>query len=106
MGAHVMVVADSAARQREATSAWLDEEIGRGAKIYYKGWFDAAAAGRHWVGGPDGPRRGRDALARGQIELCDFATVIERCGARPRACTACRPTRSPARSTRAGPRSP
>ena len=80
VGAHVMVVADSAARQREATGAWLDAEIGRGAKIYYKGWFDPAAARRHWIGGPDGPRRGREALARGQIELCDFATVIERCG--------------------------
>jgi anti-anti-sigma regulatory factor len=80
VGAHVMVVADSAARQREATGAWLDEEIGRGAKIYYKGWFEPSAAGRHWIGGPDGPRRGRDALARGQIELCDFPTVIERCG--------------------------
>lgn len=75
-----MLVADSESRQREATGAWLDEELGRGAKVYYKGWFDPAAPERHWISGPGGPRRGREALALGQIEMCDYGTVIERCG--------------------------
>lgn len=79
--AHLLFVADSDRHQRAATSTWLEEELRRGAKIYYKGWLrHGHGPDRHWLSGPEGPRRGREAIASGQLEFCDFPTVIERCG--------------------------
>lgn len=77
---HLMIVADTERRQHELSATWLSDEIGQGAKVYVKGWFDPAEPERHWVAGPDGPRGGRAAIGLGQVELCDFPSVIERCG--------------------------
>lgn len=79
--AHLLFVADNERMQRAGTGAWLDRELARGAKVYYKGWIDPGTTiDRHWLAGPAGPRRGREAVASGQLEFCDFPTVIEHCG--------------------------
>jgi hypothetical protein len=61
--AHALHVADSGHVQRVGTAAWVDRELAFGAKVYYKGWLgDDGRVEKHWIAGPEGTRRTREAL--------------------------------------------
>ncbi|MDT7742090.1 MAG: hypothetical protein QOE59_1168 [Actinomycetota bacterium] len=78
--AHALHVADSGHAQRVGTSAWVDRELAFGAKVYYKGWLgDDGRVEKHWIAGPEGTRRTREALRSGQLEFLDFPALVERC---------------------------
>ena len=78
--AHALHVADSGHAQRVGTAAWVDRELAFGAKVYYKGWLgDDGRVEKHWIAGPEGTRRTREALRSGQLEFLDFPALIERC---------------------------
>lgn len=80
-GTHALLVADTDARRRTRTAAWVGRELARGSKVYYKGWLeDGAPPDRHWIVGPRGAPGGGDALDSGQLEFLDFPAVVERCG--------------------------
>jgi ABC-type transporter Mla MlaB component len=78
--AHALHVADHGHAQRAGTAAWVDRELAFGAKVYYKGWLgDDARVETHWIAGPEGTRRTREALRSGQLEFLDFPALVERC---------------------------
>ncbi len=80
--AHELQVADTDHAQRVGAAAWVDRELAFGAKVFYKGWLgDDARVEKHWIAGPEGTRRTREALRSGQLEFLDFPTLIERCAA-------------------------
>ncbi len=87
--AHVLQVADNDHAQRVGAAAWVDRELAFGAKVFYKGWLgDDGRVEKHWIAGPEGTRRTREALRSGQLEFLDFPTLIERCSASPDGLTA------------------
>ncbi|HEY2192737.1 MAG TPA: STAS domain-containing protein [Actinomycetospora sp.] len=87
--AHALHVADNEHAQRVGTAAWVDRELAFGAKVYYKGWLgDDGRVEKHWIAGPEGTRRTREALRSGQLEFLDFPTLIERCAEAPEGLTA------------------
>lgn len=80
--AHALQVADTDHAQRVGAAAWVDRELAFGAKVYYKGWLgDDGRVEKHWIAGPEGTRRTREALRSGQLEFLDLPTLIDRCAA-------------------------
>ena len=78
--AHALQVTDHGHAQRAGTAAWVDRELAFGAKVYYKGWLgDDGRVETHWIAGPEGTRRIREALRSGQLEFLDFPALVERC---------------------------
>ena len=79
--AHTLLVCDTVAQQRAGTAQWLDGQLADGAKVFYKarprGW-DGGDPG--WLLGVAGARRAPQALATGQLEIQDFAGVIDLAG--------------------------
>ncbi|PVZ08890.1 STAS domain-containing protein [Actinomycetospora cinnamomea] len=79
--AHTLLVADAVDQGRRGTASWVERELARGSKVYYKGWLpDGRRPDQHWIAGPAGARGAREALASGQLEFLDFPAVVERCG--------------------------
>ena len=80
--AHALQVADTDHAQRVGAAAWVDRELAFGAKVYYKGWLgDDGRVEKHWIAGPEGTRRTREALRSGQLEFLDLPTLIDQCAA-------------------------
>lgn len=80
--AHALQVADTDHAQRVGAAAWVDRELAFGAKVYYKGWLgEDGRVEKHWIAGPEGTRRTREALRSGQLEFLDLPTLIDRCAA-------------------------
>lgn len=80
-GAHGLLVAETDRESRVGTSAWLENQLATGSKVYYKGWLEEGPeSGRPWIAGPGGPPRAAHALSTGQMEFLDFPTVVQRCG--------------------------
>ncbi len=77
--AHALHVADHGHALHAGTAAWVDRELAFGAKVYYKGWLHDGRVENHWIAGPEGTRRTREALRSGQLEFLDFPALIELC---------------------------
>lgn len=78
---HMLLVSDTVAEQRAGTAGWVDEQLTDGAKVFYKarprGW-DGGDPG--WLLGAAGAPGAPRALATGQLEIADFAGVVEVAG--------------------------
>jgi anti-anti-sigma regulatory factor len=80
-GTHLLLVCDTEAAQRARAAGWLEEQLTDGAKVFYKarprGW-DGGDPG--WLLGAGGAPRAPRALATGQLEILDFAAVVDVAG--------------------------
>lgn len=80
-GSHALLVADTDQECRQRATTWVDGELAAGAKVFYKGRLeDGQRSDQHWLARGQGSSRLGPALASGQLEFCDFGTVIQRCG--------------------------
>jgi hypothetical protein len=78
---HSLLVSETTPDQRVGAAAWVDEQLAAGAKVFYKARPHAwGGDDPRWLAGPAGTPRARWAFRTGQLEIMDFAEVIEVAG--------------------------
>ena len=77
-GAHGLLVAETDRERRVRATAWVERQLGSGAKVLYHGRSDPGA--EHWLTGSLGSRHTARARESGQLELLDLDESLERSG--------------------------
>lgn len=78
---HTLLVAEDDQQRRASAAAWVERALAVGDKVFYKGWQDPQEApDRHWLAGPDGVRAAPEAFRTGQLELANYAVVLDAAG--------------------------
>ncbi|MCD2192051.1 STAS domain-containing protein [Actinomycetospora endophytica] len=78
---HSLLVSETTPDQRVGAAAWVDEQLAAGAKVFYKSRpCDWGGDDPRWLVGPAGSSCARWAFRTGQLEIRDFAEVIDLAG--------------------------
>lgn len=78
--AHSLLVSETDRDQRVGATAWVDEQLSGGAKVFYKARPEVWGGDPHWLLGPGGTPRASRALTTGQLEIMDFVEVVQAAG--------------------------